>query len=296
MSLMKINCVILNYNDADTTKKLVGRIRGYESLNQIVVVDNASTDDSAARLKELEDDKVVVLVSDSNRGYGAGNNMGVEYSFQIGGATHVIIANPDTSFTENCIEGMSRVFYHAPDVGVVAATMEDAVYGSQRNGWPLRNFTRELLSMGPVSRRLFRRLLEYPESYFQDKNAVYVDAVHGSMLMVDGAVFTDCGGYDENVFLYQEESVLGWKMKQAGYRTVLLLNCRYLHEHSVSIRKTYQSQLARQQLRHDSTMYYFRQYLHINRLQEEIARIWFRILLLEIRLAAVLLPQNHKNK
>ena len=107
--------------------------------------------------------------------------------------------------------------------------------------------------------------------------------------MVDGAVFTDCGGYDENVFLYQEESVLGWKMKQAGYRTVLLLKCHYLHEHSVSIGKTYKSQLARQQLRHDSTMYYFRHYLHINRFQEWVARGWFWLLLLEIRLGAVVL-------
>lgn len=292
MSLMKINCVILNYNDADTTAKLVSQIRQYDSLNQIVVVDNASTDDSAKRLKALEDEKVVVLTAKSNRGYGAGNNMGVEYSFQISGATHVIIANPDTSFTETCIEGMSRIFYHAPDVGVVAATMEDAAFGSQRNGWPLRNFTRELLSMGPISRRLFRRVLEYPESYYQGKNAVYVDAVHGSMLMVDCAIFTDCGGYDEKVFLYQEEAVLGWKMKQAGYRTVLLLNCHYLHEHSVSIGKTYKSQLARQRLRHDSTMYYFRNYLHINRFQEWIASAWFWFLLLEIRLAGAILPQK----
>ena len=63
MSLMKINCVILNYNDADTTGKLVRQIREYDSLNQIVVVDNASTDDSAERLKELEDEKVVVLAA-----------------------------------------------------------------------------------------------------------------------------------------------------------------------------------------------------------------------------------------
>lgn len=285
MSLMKINCVILNYNDADTTKKLVKVIREYDSLNQIVVVDNASTDDSVKQLKELEDGKVVVLVSESNRGYGAGNNLGVEYSYQISGATHIIIANPDTSFTENCILGMSRIFYHAPDVGVVAAAMEDNTYGSQRNGWPLRGFTRELLSMGPVCRRVFRKLLEYPETYYEGKNAVCVEAVHGSMLMVDGAVFADCGGYDENIFLYQEETVLGWKMKQAGYRTVLLLNCHYLHEHSVSIGKTYQNQRARQQLRHDSTMYYFKKYLGINRVQEWIARGWFRILLLEIRVA-----------
>lgn len=43
---MKINCVILNYNDAGTVENLVRRIKDYRCLDRIVVVDNASTDDS----------------------------------------------------------------------------------------------------------------------------------------------------------------------------------------------------------------------------------------------------------
>lgn len=293
---MKINCVIVNYNDADTTKKLVEQIHGYEILFQIVIVDNASTDDSLKRLKELQDEKVVVLEAKSNGGYGAGNNLGVKYSFQINQATHVLIANPDTFFTEGCIQNMSRAFYKSPEVGVVAATMEDAIYGRQSNGWPLRGFYRELLSMGPICRRVLRQWLEYPEHYFEGKTAVYVDAVHGSMLMVDGAVFMDCGGYDEGLFLYQEEAVLAWKMKSKGYRTVLLLKCSYQHEHSVSITRSLKSYLARQQQRHDSTMYYFKHYLRINWIQEWITGVWFGILLLEIRMAMFLWSKSIRDK
>ena len=49
---VRLSCVILNYNDAETTEKLVKQIADYNVLHQIIVVDNASTDDSLERLKK----------------------------------------------------------------------------------------------------------------------------------------------------------------------------------------------------------------------------------------------------
>ena len=54
---VRLSCVILNYNDAETTEKLVKQIADYNVLHQIIVVDNASTDDSLERLKKLEADQ-----------------------------------------------------------------------------------------------------------------------------------------------------------------------------------------------------------------------------------------------
>jgi GT2 family glycosyltransferase len=178
---------------------------------------------------------------------------------------------------------MSRVFSRHPEVGVVAASMEDKVYGkgNDHNGWRLHGFAGELFAMGPVSRRIFRKFLNYPETYFRGRKAVYVDAVHGSMLMVDAAAFAECGGYDEGIFLYQEEAVLGWRMKTSGYRTVLLLNETYQHEHSVSISQTYKNLAGRQKLRNESTLYYMKHYLFINPLQECLAKLWFQGILME---------------
>ncbi|WP_277409282.1 glycosyltransferase family 2 protein [Lacrimispora xylanisolvens] len=60
---MNVSCIILNYNDADTTIKLVQGMKDYSSLDSIVVVDNHSTDDSAARLKDLDGGRVHVVGS-----------------------------------------------------------------------------------------------------------------------------------------------------------------------------------------------------------------------------------------
>lgn len=116
-----------------------------------------------------------------------------------------------------------------------------------------------------------------------EKRAVYVDVVHGSMLMVSGRAFLECGGYDEGIFLYQEEMVLADRMKALGYRTVLLLTEHYRHDHSVSISKSFHQELERQRIREQSTLYYMRHYLSVNRFQEWAARLWFWGIRMEVR-------------
>lgn len=272
---MKAVCVALNYNDAKTTEGLVQRIRGYGCFAHIVIVDNASTDNSWERLLMLQDHKVCVIRAGENGGYGAGNNLGVRYAVKKYGASHVLLCNPDVRFSEDCVERMMGIFQRHSDVGVVTARMEDAVYGDIKNGWPLRCFFGELLAMGPVSRRVFSSLINYPDSYFDGKMGVYVDVVHGSLLMVEANAFRKCKGYDEGIFLYQEEAVLGQRMKRSGYRTVLILDQEYQHEHGASIGKSVKSAVDRQKLREDSVMFYFRKYLHIGRIRRWIARVWF---------------------
>lgn len=279
---MKISCVILNYNDADTTMEQVKRICGYQCFEHIVVVDNCSDDHSMERLTSLRSDKVIVLCSKKNGGYGAGNNVGIRYSYDKLHMTHAVIANPDTEFTESCIRKMAKLFLHHSDIGITAAKMEDSSGKNQPCCWRLLPFFKDLLDSGPVCRRIFHKALTYPASYFQGKRAVYVDAVHGSMLMVDLAKMIECGGYDERVFLYSEEKILGWRMRHAGYRTVLLLNQSYLHHNSVSISKTFQSISGKQKLRHESTMHYYKEYMNITRGQEWFTRAFYGVILLEI--------------
>ena len=101
--------------------------------------------------------------------------------------------------------------------------------------------------------------------------------------MVDTAAFLACGGYDEQIFLYQEEMVLASRMKAAGKRTALLLTESYCHEHSASISKSYQKELERQQLREQSVLYYMKHYLYINPFQESVAKLWFWGIRMEVR-------------
>lgn len=292
----RVSCVILNYNDAATVEKLVRKICHYTVFRYIILVDNCSSDNSLTDLKKLAEElnqklekefnqkskKIIILSAKKNGGYGAGNNIGIRYSHDILHMDYVLIANPDVDFSEQLIIKLCRMFKHHPKLGTASACMNDPVFGRQRNGWPLSGFWHELARCGPLCRRIFKPFLEYPKRYFQDKKAVYVDAVHGSLLMVDAKKMMKCGGYDEGLFLYQEEAILGSRMKNAGYRTALLLTDSYDHLHSTSISRTYHNAWERQKLRNKSCIYYYEKYLKINHMQKISAAVFFEIIHLEI--------------
>ncbi len=84
---IRINCVILNFNDGETVSRLVHMIHDYDYLEKIVLVDNHSTDDSWEQLQVLKDEKVDLIRTEKNGGYGYGNNTGIRYAIEHNGAT-----------------------------------------------------------------------------------------------------------------------------------------------------------------------------------------------------------------
>lgn len=287
---MKLSAVILNYNDYQHTAQQLQRLLPYEILDDIVLVDNCSTDDSAARLQALlpESPRTHLIRTRENGGYGAGNNAGIRYAIHCCEATHILVANPDTVFSEELLRALLAAFEARPKLGVASAVMQDGQGGRQQTAWPLRPWLGELLNSGPLSRRIFRGLINYRPAYLQKADAVAVDVVHGSLLMLSAEAFLACGGYDERVFLYGEENILGFRMKQAGYKSVLLQSQSYSHENSGTISKTYSSMVPKQKLRQASERFYYREYLHISRGQQAFTQLFQKIVLLETWAAELL--------
>lgn len=65
-----------------------------------------------------------------------------------------------------------------------------------------------------------------------------VEVVQGSFFAITAKAFEQIDGLDENIFLYYEELILAKKLQMAGYKTGLLTGVTYLHNHSVSIRRS----------------------------------------------------------
>ena len=121
----------------------------------------------------------------------------------------------------------------------------------------------------------------YPERHYRTKLA-RVDCVPGSLLMVDIACFLRAGGYDERVFLYEEEYILGQRLRKIGAKTALLTSVHYVHRHAASIGKSYRRALDRQKLRENAMRFYFRHYLGCKRPALLFAELWFALIRLEI--------------
>jgi len=293
----KTAAIILNYNDADMTIRLLDRIRNYSCPEDILVVDNHSTDDSCLRLGAFAEKypNMTFLETEKNGGYGWGNNFGIRYAQEKLHAKYALIANPDTVFSERCIRKMTDMMERHPDLGIISPVMnttdrseEIQIPGTRANvlsgasAWPMRPWLYDLLESGPLSRRLFRRIMHYDEKFYQNRKCVRVGAVSGSLLLVDIDKMVSAGGYDENVFLYEEEYILGYRMREKGYAAALLLTEDYLHLHRNNPAEPAVSLLKKEKQRHESMLYYFERYLGISRWKAVITKCFFAIVDMEI--------------
>lgn len=265
--MCSISCVILNYNDADTTIKLLLHIKDFQLINDIVVVDNCSKDDSFSRLKKYEGVKVHVLQTGRNGGYGAGNNYGIIFAHEKLHSDYTIIANPDTEFEEDCVVNLLSCF--DKDVGVVAPMQNGVAYARKDTSILGYVFSTSLIFDVGFG------ILNYPKSFYVEKDWVPVHVVQGSMLMVDTKKMMQFGMYDENIFLYFEEQTLGEKMKHAGLKTILSLRSSYKHKHHVSISKTYSKWSHQHAVLLKSAEYFMKEYKKANALQLALAKLFF---------------------
>ncbi len=265
-----LSCVILNYNDSPTTTSLVERIKDYILLDYIVVVDNCSTDDSWEQLQCCRSDKVHVIQAPRNGGYGAGNNFGIRYSSDILNADYSIIANPDVQFDEDCVKKFLQTLQEDSSVAVVSARQSN----SPDCAWKNCSIFQYVLATS-LFFEVRLKIRFYSEKYFKGKNLVPVFAVPGSLLMVDLKKMLKYGMYDEEFFLYYEEPVLAQKLEDAGLKTMLRLDCSYVHNHHVSISKTYRRWSQQHAILLKSAELFLRKYKKANALKIAFAKLWF---------------------
>ena len=282
----KCACVILNFNDAETTAALVKRIQSYDCIRSVLVVDNCSTDDSLEKLNELEDrNKIVVLKTEYNGGYGYGNNFGVRYAYEVLGERNVLIINPDVTFSESCLIACLDELRREEEIAVVSPVQYDS------NGNPVPQFAWNLGSglRHLASCEVFLRHTLFPLPCVKaDMSAdrAFVDCVPGSYLLVDAEKFLLSGGYHPDMFLYWEETLLGHRIKRSGGKTVLLPRQAYYHRHAVSVNKSVPQTVVQRQIQHNSLLICLREVWGYGKIRLTLARWFLKLCLAEEKVLA----------
>lgn len=327
----KTAAILLNYNDAFATVSAAEQLLKSLNIDLVVLVDNASTDDSrtvlrkfvAAQQKQDADvlldqeqpvfssdestapmhsgsekkeeqwtgnrkpmyrqgDRLLLIENEKNGGYGYGNNRGVSAAANAD-CKYAMILNPDVRVPEETILKMKKALAY-DDTAAAGARME----GQKATdcAWPLLAFEEELLFNGPLTKRLFCRRVNYPKRFFKLPE-VAVGAVHGSLLMVKIPDFLKAGGFDEDLFLFMEEKVLGQKLNQLG-RKLVLTDGSYRHEGSETMKKQGMDAVKRQKQRQKSERIYYKKYLGADKSQMMKVYLQQALVMLETRLAAAL--------
>jgi GT2 family glycosyltransferase len=249
-------CIVLNYNDAASVIDIYGKISSYSVFDKVIIVDNFSEDDSYEKLISLRNEKTLVIKSDKNGGYGYGNNVGLRKCKELG-IDYALVANPDVEFTEEsiqktyefmksmekCVSASPRMYDHEPAFKFAS---------------PIGYFVSESILLNRLIRPKY-----YPKDYY-NKPVVEVDVIPGSLVMFNVDLFVEAGLYDEKVFLYYEEYVIGQRFRRRGYKSYILMDCGYHHYHSVSVNKTYKSTVKVKKILEKSLKYYLRAYCGYN--------------------------------
>ena len=264
----KIGIVIVNYNDYETTKRLIKNIKDYKCLEEIVVVDNNSTDDSFEKLKEFESNRITII-KNSSRHFSSGLNVGAKCLIKKVGDCNIIFSNSDVIIKgEEDLKKLSS--YIKGDIVVVGPTIEEE--GKLNRGWRLPSTNKEILFNIPLVSRYFKKkFLQYDEEHYKGETSI-VDVVSGCFFVVDSKFLKQNDYFDENTFLYYEEQILSIKVLISNKKELVANKVKIIHDHSVSIDKSIK-RVKKHKVLKNSQRYFCKKYLNANFVQMSLLYI-----------------------
>ena len=268
-------CVILNYNDAETTAKLVSGIRNYKCFDAIVVVDNNSSDGSYDELRKLCNEHIYVLSSGKNGGYGFGNNVGIRFCRETLGLDFCMIANPDVIFSERFAKKLIAFMNEQKDCALVSGKQK----GAKASAWRETGVLGDALFNSMLLNRIFRPRY-YPQGYFI-RPVCEVYAIPGCLFLARLEALYEIGLYDEEFFLFEEEKILAKRLKEKGWKNYVLTDISYIHNHSVSIRKNIKKTGQIKRLVLKSNRLYLKKYCRVRGVTLALIRVYHEACVLE---------------
>ena len=272
---MKTCIVVLNYNNAQESLAFVKAIKEYAAFQQILLVDNHSTDDSYQIFREAfsQEEKIILLQAEKNLGYASGNNLGLRYGVEQVQAELLFLANPDVSFSEDVVTRL-REFYQSQRVetlGTMAPVMLVPNRKQENSAWKLPTFADCLLATEVGLDKIASFRQRYSKQRFSE-SPIPVEVLPGSFFAISAKALKAVDYLDEGTFLYGEENILAHKLLQQGYTNYLLPDIQYLHQHSTTIA----SQLKRREMfriYYQSLLYYVTNTLKVGKGKALLFRI-----------------------
>lgn len=264
----KIPIIVLNYNDYETSHRFLDYFKKeLAGVLELIFVDNNSTDGSYEALYKEFSSMGVFIRNDENKGYGSGNNIGLKFVKDNIDSERVIISNPDIMVSAETIMELSKAMDDDKSVKAAAPKMLNERGEEQVSAWKLQGAIRDGLSSMIVTNRLFKLDKKLYSREELSKERLYVEALNGSFFMADMRAFAEIGFFDEDTFLYCEENIIGYKMREHGYRELLVNNVSYIHAHNKTIGKIYSKKYKRYKILQNSRKIYYTKYLKINRIK-----------------------------
>lgn len=231
---MKIPIIVLNYNSSADCRECIADLKRQEGVElEIVIVDNCSPREGERdAIKQLCIDEVCTFIQAfENRGYNAGNNIGLRYAADKG-YKYALIANPDMRFPQkDYVAKMTKVMEEKPEVAVCGSDIVNP------EGWhqnPMKGDGDWKSSFGWITVLFKSRrtgTYDFVDNYSESH---YCSKVSGCCLMVRMVCMQQIDFFDEGVFLFCEEAILAKQVERVRQRMYYTTVVQAVHAHKQS--------------------------------------------------------------
>lgn len=211
----KVSAIIVNYRTADHTLECIAGLLEQVGVDlQIIVVDNYSQDGSIERINQAYKEKITLIAHSQNSGFSKANNIAAK----IATGDFIVCVNPDIKLiqTDTLVRLVSYLEMHE-NVGLVGPQVVE-----------------------PRKNRNIRPKTQYPEQSQLRSTSVLKDLpgnwawIIGAFMMLPTTVYRMIGGFDDEFFLYGEDTDICLHVRKAGYEISHLAEIKVIHWSSAS--------------------------------------------------------------
>ena len=230
---MDLSLIIVNYNQKELLKECLKNIEEIKLKldNEIIVIDNASTDKSQNFLSKLkiQNQRIKIILNQKNVGFAKAVNLGIKNSV----GEYILILNPDVVVLPGSIERMVDFMKQNPKCGLCGPKLINPD-GSVQDS--CRRFPKWYT---PLIRRTFLKRLPFGKRHndwylmkdFDHQKDLEVDWLMGAVLLVRRKALEKTGLMDERYFLYFEDTDWCRIFWQNGYKVYYLAEVKMYHYH-----------------------------------------------------------------
>jgi N-acetylglucosaminyl-diphospho-decaprenol L-rhamnosyltransferase len=225
VSAIPVSVIVVSYNTRERLLACLAALEARIALpHEVIVVDNASADGSAAAVR-ARFPGAIVLENEANVGFARANNQGLERAQ----GDYALILNSDAEVGAGCVETLARLLDARPDVGIVGPRTRFADGRIQVSFGPMLTPRAEWRQ-----RRLVRGVAAGDPEALRRAEALAAVAhepawVSGSCFLARRRAIDQVGRFDEGFFLYEEDVDLCVRVRAAGWKVVFTPTAEAVH-------------------------------------------------------------------
>lgn len=223
----KVSIIIVNYNTSKLLDNCINSIykNCINSNYEIIVVDNAS-DQTDIKEVEIKYKQVRFIYNKQNEGFGKANNIGS----RVADGEYLLFLNSDTIVKNDIVE-IFRLYYERNFKNIKLGCLGAWLYDENGN---INSSCGHFPSKKEVINNYLNLIFKFNTKKIignskESLDIKEVDYVVGALMFIKRKLFNEINGFDENFFMYYEETDLQYRLKQYGYKNIILNTPNVIH-------------------------------------------------------------------